>query len=126
MECSCNIEGAHDGDVAELYTSKTVTARKAHVCYECYREIVSGERYETASGLTDGEFFTHKTCIDCLSVRGLFKSWELESLWEHFKYYIEECGGDIPEVCLAELTPMARAKTCEIIEGVWAHGPEGE
>lgn len=40
-------------------------ARKAHKCYECGREITTGEYYHKTSGLWDGRFRMFKRCEHC-------------------------------------------------------------
>jgi hypothetical protein len=71
-------------------------------------------------GLSDGRWFKHKTCADCLSVRSsFFKSWYYERLWEDVSEYLHECYYQVPEKCIAALTPAARAKVCELIEKHW-------
>lgn len=68
-----------DGWVTILQES-TPTARKSHVCTECYRTISSGEKYLYESYVYDGEFHTCKTCAHCQVVR---------------KWLLGECGGFI-------------------------------
>jgi len=52
-----------------MYEASLRTARKAHVCYECARNIEKGERYESVAGVWNGEFSVYKTCPHCLSLR---------------------------------------------------------
>ena len=81
--CVCSIDSAEDYDNS-FYHSKTVKARKYHLCVECQGEIMPGENYEYVSGLSgDGDFFTQKTCSLCAEIRNcFFCSWEFGRMWE--------------------------------------------
>ena len=109
----------YDGDLPVLFTSVKRKARKQHKCCECKRQIEAGETYLVEEGKWDGEFETFKTCSDCLSIRETFFGYGfilgeiLETLSDHIY------GGDVPERCIAELTPRAREMVCEIIEEKW-------
>jgi hypothetical protein len=121
MECSCIYVGdSYSG--SEFYRSKIVTAKKRHKCCECHKSILPSEKYEYVSQLFEGEFFTHKTCLDCLSVRNEFfcDGWWFEDIWEHLMAHINELRGDISENCIAPLTVPAKNKVCELIEKSWA------
>jgi hypothetical protein len=50
-------------------TTRHVTARKAHKCYECDRVITPGEVYEKTTGMWNGEFETFVTCEECEDLR---------------------------------------------------------
>ena len=47
-----------------IFTDKTVTAKKDHVCDECVGVIEKGTKYNYMSGLSDG-FFTNKAHLEC-------------------------------------------------------------
>jgi hypothetical protein len=122
MECSC----VYVGDTSsgnEFYRSKIVTAKKLHKCCECHKAILPSEKYEYVSQLVEGDFFTHKTCLDCLSVRDEFfcDGWWFENVWEHLTEHINNLSGDISENCIKALTPHARGKVCELIEKTWSY-----
>jgi len=121
MECSCVYVGEFYCD-NDFYRSKIVTAIKQHKCCECHQPILPSEKYEYVAQRYDGEFFTHKTCIDCLSVRNEFfcDGWCFEFLWEYLTEHINELRGDISENCIAPLTVPAKNKVCELIEKAWA------
>lgn len=119
MECSCTISIDHDGGPA-CHKEKIVTARKAHRCYECFKDILPGEKYEYVSGIWDGSPSTYKTCLDCKSIRDtFFDSWTYTEVWSNFQDEFGYSGSDIPESCISELTPGARARVCEFIENGW-------
>jgi hypothetical protein len=58
-----------DYDPPELYEAEMRTARKAHRCEECWREIKPGEKYEYVRGRWEGEFGNAKTCCHCVAAR---------------------------------------------------------
>lgn len=60
-----------DGPV--VYTRRTPRARKEHKCCECHGRILTGEIYESFSGLWDS-WGTHKTCSDCKAFRDSYCS----------------------------------------------------
>jgi hypothetical protein len=122
MKCTCAIHAVDPGDYEswQLFEDPKRTARKPHRCNECYRTIQPGEQYENVKGLADGVWFKHKTCADCLSVRSVFfESYYYERLWDHVRDFLYECQHQVPEDCMVELTPAARAKVCELIEEYW-------
>lgn len=124
MECACEIHIEHDGG-PEYSNIKFPKARKTHQCGECYRDILPGEKYEKITAKWDGDFSTHKTCLDCRSIRDqFFTSWMYGQIWEHLDNFIADVSGEISESCIAELTPMAREKVCEKIELYWEYPDE--
>lgn len=60
----CRVEDAYPWKV---FHSEWRTARKAHKCGECRREIEPGERYYYATGITSGydKWGVFKTCAHC-------------------------------------------------------------
>lgn len=60
----CRIDDL-DGSTT-CYTATERTARKAHICSECWRAIEPGERYQHVFALVEGEPDTQKTCEHCL------------------------------------------------------------
>lgn len=49
----------------ELYNSYIRTARKAHKCEYCEKNIMAGEKYSYESGKFEGDFFTRTLCVSC-------------------------------------------------------------
>jgi hypothetical protein len=121
MECSCEIDcdvGA-DGEW-QRFESGMKKAIKQHKCGECHRTIQPGEMYERAGGLSDGTWFHHKTCADCLSIRNVFfTSYWYEMIIEHTRDNIMDWLGNVPEDCMVQLTASARNLVCEYIEEAW-------
>lgn len=97
------------------------TARKIHKCGECRDTIKPGEKYEDFVGVFDGEIFKQKTCLDCLSLRGVFFSdgFYYEMIRENLSEHIRDCYGEISEKNISDLTPAAREWVCAEIEDVW-------
>lgn len=122
MDCSCGIDVDYgDYGAPTLYTERIHTARKKHICGECRRKIVPGEKYENVTGQWDGEFATHKTCLDCLSLRDEFFSngWGFGAVWSDFTDTISDWDYEVPEDCISALTSAARERVCQIIEYGW-------
>jgi predicted Zn finger-like uncharacterized protein len=130
MECSCSIDTCDDCGGAWKVTEEQIrTARKLHRCIECGRDILPGERYEDFRGIhsEDDRWQKYKTCSDCLSFReAFFHSWSYEMLWEDWWDEMDACGWEVPESCLAKLTPAARSRACEKIETVWNEWEDNE
>lgn len=70
----CNVcLGGTDFDFSFDFHEQTErNAKKAHVCCECQETIAVGERYEYTAAHGDDEFFTYKTCINCVEIRRAF------------------------------------------------------
>jgi hypothetical protein len=119
-DCACVYVGDLDGP--EFHFVKKPTARKPHKCGECDRDIEPGEIYERGWGIWDGCLDTHKTCLDCVSVRTAFfcDGWLYGGIWERLHEHIDEMQGQIASDCILPLTARAREKVFEIIGEVWA------
>lgn len=50
---------------SDFAATKAVTARKRHVCEECFRPIDPGETYQRTAGSWEGDFFTNIACAHC-------------------------------------------------------------
>lgn len=64
---SCNCDWKADGS-AEFYTQRWVTARKAHTCSECSRQIAAGDRYVRYSQKWEGSVCSDAYCADCVRI----------------------------------------------------------
>lgn len=119
MDCSCIYIGNYDPP--EFHRETYPTARKEHICTECSRAILLGEKYTNEKVKWEKEFNTFKTCIDCLSIRNTFfcDGWYYTMLYEYLQEHINEMDGEISEDCIVELTPIAREKVCSMIENYW-------
>ena len=117
MECSCTVETDSYEGGPSFHKVKIQTAMKKHRCSECGRAIVPGEDYEYVFGIWDHQPDTNKTCLDCKSIRDtFFNSWIYTQIWDNFQDEFGYHGAVIPESCISELTPGARARVCEFIE----------
>jgi hypothetical protein len=114
--CAC-VYVEHDGG-PEFCSEKIVKARKTHTCGECLREIKPGEKYEDTFGVWEGNHDTHKTCLDCLSIRSeLFcDCWFYERMWEDIAEHIAAVGTDILSCDTSQLTKPARDRLLDLIE----------
>ncbi len=122
MKCFCEIVIDQDFDSPSLFKIKRQVARKAHKCTECRRTILPKEKYERIEGIWDGSWHHFKMCNDCLSIKEVMftEGFEYGSLWEYFNNTFDNHSlSEIPESCLASLTPRARNKICDLIEASW-------
>ena len=121
MTCEVCIDNyAVDGGRPAVFTEHDRQARKAHRCCECRREILPGEAYREERGLWDGEWWVFKTCGDCLSVRDAMAcQYQYGELWADVADFVNDVRGDVPEDCLAAITPRARGRLCALIEEIW-------
>lgn len=120
-ECTCAIDSCDNYmDGPEVYRAEERTATKEHRCGECRRTIEKGERLTVETGLWDGAWYTHKTCVDCLSIRTtFFCTWIYETLFDELRDYIQNVGGNVPNACMLKLTPAARSKVFDMIRKEW-------
>lgn len=117
--CSCIYVG--DFDSPSFYSREMRKANREHKCSECSRPIAPGEQYENARGKWNEEFAVYKTCRDCLSVRDEFfcDGYPHQGIWEAVTEHLHYCDGHISAASIAELTPAARDKVCDMIEEIW-------
>ena len=120
MECSCTVDIDYTDDGPTVHKTDIRTARKKHRCAECGVIINPGEKYEHAWGVWDSEASKYKTCLDCKSLRDVFfDAFSYTRIWEDFYDEFGSITPEVPESCIAALTPVARAKVCEYIEDCW-------
>lgn len=105
----CPLSANQDGPSATVYTMKVVAARKAHRCTECGEDIAPGVRYERVTGLWDGRWSTHQTCLSCVEIRNHFEceGWLFGQLWSDLEdnfYPDMKAGGP----CMEGLSPEAK------------------
>ena len=58
-----------DDDTWDLYTKTHPRARIPHCCAECRLTIITGETYERVTGLSNGRWYTYRTCHRCVAAR---------------------------------------------------------
>lgn len=120
VECACVHVDVWDGEGGQMLKEVERTARKKHRCVECRRVINPGERYQDERLLFEGEVSTLKTCPDCMSLRrAMFcECWIYGELWESFFEYLNQLDEvDVPWLKIAALTPAARDKALDRVEG---------
>lgn len=52
-------------DMAKVFNSEDVKARKDYICYECGLKIRKGDKYQCNKGLWEGGWDTYRVCMDC-------------------------------------------------------------
>ncbi len=124
MECShtVGIDICTEGCV--LINIRTdIIARKEHTCFECHKVIEKGERYTKEVVKDRNKYCVYKTCDDCYSIRQVFFSdgWYWTKILEHMDEFVNDCGGDVSNSCLMQLTPRARDMVCDMIEETWEY-----
>ena len=113
MDCNCSIDV--DAYLEDDYHDEMKTSDEVKKCCECHKDISPGDSYEK----TTVSCYSYRTCSSCLSVREWFETWHFEYIWDDVYDYIQGCQGDIPESCIAALSPMARERVCKMIESEW-------
>lgn len=119
MDCSCSVDIDYDFG-PDFIKSRVQVAKKEYDCLECGALIKSGERYEYVFGSWDSNTSTHRTCLDCVSLRDtFFNSWAYGEVLGDLIEYLDDVYYEVPESCIAGLTPKARAWVCNEIEDYW-------
>jgi hypothetical protein len=90
-----------DYETPDLYSQRTVKAKKEHKCSECGYTIQPGEQYEYVFGVWGGVPNTYKTCMRCIDLRASLSEY-YEGCYGHttlFDDYYEMliCTGDSDE-----------------------------
>ena len=118
MECSCAVDVySDDFEPVACFTNGIRKARVDHKCRECRSVITRGETYNYSSYVFDGKWFDDKVCNDCQSViNQFFPSGGYYDLWPEITEEVSESEGEVPESCIAKLTPKARERLCDIID----------
>jgi len=121
MECSCNIDAGVD-EPCEVLAAEWITAcRRYHRCGECDKRIAPPEAYYQEVLRDDDGVVAYKTCEDCKSLRdNMMRDFFIQQVRETIADHIWDCAGQMPEECLAKLTPNAREWVCHKIEAAWA------
>jgi len=69
-DCGVCLSG-YDGDSSFCHI-EIRKERKSHRCSECEREIMRGEKYEHATGKSDGDLWSFDTCLLCAEIADTF------------------------------------------------------
>ncbi len=107
----------HDYDCYEtaFYSETLAKARKPHVCCECGEAIPVGVIYQRATGKSDGEVWTAKSCAACAEIRKAFVcgSWTFGMLWESIEEGMFPVWNERgPIDCLAKLDTLEARNKC--------------
>ena len=114
---SCLIDSISDGEQAQVFRSKDRIAKKEHRCCECGRQILIGEKYRYESGVWGYGPDSHKTCLDCISVRDVFFcSWTFGAIWEDMHELVLDYDGGLPAKKINAVTTAARELIVDIVD----------
>ena len=107
-----------DNDYCTVLSSSTPKARKQHFCQECRSTINIDEKYEKVTEIYEGKITTHKTCLNCVSIRDVFFSdgYFYGNIIEAMEEHVFECYGDISETQICKLGPGAKKIVADIID----------
>lgn len=104
-ECGfCLNPGDYDAPV--LYQERIVRARKPYNCCECGRCIEPGQQYQKTTGMWDGEWYAHYTCLDCMHIRDAFRcggGFLFGQLWDSLYEY----RNDVNTACVAKIKTVS-------------------
>lgn len=85
--------------MSNFAAERTVIARKAHRCGECFRTINPGERYQRAAGCWWGDFWHQETCAHCAALRPMLRDFDPEYNEDYYGGLVESLYdrvGDLP------------------------------
>lgn len=101
-----------DGDAPSFYSKVQRTARKAHKCDECGREIARGEAYAHVSAKWDGYLGTVKTCSHCAVLQDWLEKecggYVHHAIVDDVREHLDEAGVPAYGYGLARLVVLAR------------------
>lgn len=125
---ACSCIWVDPGDLVEMISSTSPTARKEHECGECRGVIKPGEDYERVFYRFEKEVSVHKTCEVCVEIREHFfcKGYCYGMIYENLNEHIWNLCGKIGSECLLGLSPRARDVLFDLIESYWAETDEDE
>jgi len=111
----------HYEDCVEVVRDDTRIARKNHRCSECNEIIKAGNPYQYKFYIYEDSKTSHRTCMDCISVRNLFfcEGFVFEQMWNDLEDYIFETNGQILCCDIRKLTPKATGRVFRMIEKRW-------
>lgn len=114
MSCQDQCVSSYSDAATEFYSDAMRKAAKPYTCEECGDAIAKGDRYEYASGKTEGDFWTFRTCATCVEIRNAFccDGWVLTTLWEEIRDQLFSQWDEMKAIdCLAKLeSPAGIAK----------------
>ena len=118
----CCIIFSDDGDPPTLFGERAVTTRAPHECYECRCDIPAGSRAQYITGLWDGQWLQHWTCLSCADLRRLSCNGAVcyGELWDAIDYAYNEgalCHGALDKLTVgrAALEEWLAERDAEIV-----------
>ena len=121
--CACINNYDYDAETCQWNTTEFRKARKPHTCGECEHIISPGEKYERITGVWDGSWDHHITCLSCVDTRTAFfcnSGWMFNHVWddvyEHIKYLR---GEGLPWEKIGKLPDRAKNLIFDEIQKVW-------
>lgn len=102
-----------DGEPGEFLETRIIRkSRKPHICSECGETIPTGSSYHVASGLSEGDFWSFKTCLVCNEIREAFSCDGVTYGGVFWEYFDEgDCWQALNISCFNRLTtPAAKAE----------------
>jgi len=71
-DCGVCLSGGDGDGYTEFCQVVIRKARKPHECSECEKRIEPGEKYEHATGKTEGDMWVFDTCLVCAEIADAF------------------------------------------------------
>jgi predicted RNA-binding Zn-ribbon protein involved in translation (DUF1610 family) len=125
--CECFYISHEDLDTPSIYREKTPVARKEHICTECGRIILPGERYRYVFGIWEKPE-VYKRCMDCQSICDVYfcDTVPFMGLEEELYNTFVSCGpvDDLISSKVRELTLAARDRIFNLVEKEWERDSE--
>ena len=78
----------------ENLRTKTLVARKEHICNWCGGKIVKGEKYNRQTCIFDGYIYDWVSHLDCLELTGLLDMFDYDDGEGITEYTFQECVRD--------------------------------
>jgi len=117
MDCACAVP-IDCGEETTWGARHVQHAGKDHVCCECGSKILKGSEYFFHTCFGDG-IRNYKVCLDCQTVIWKFfdNGWIFTQVWDDLAYYLDDhWADDLPSNCISQLSSVARAKVCDILQ----------
>lgn len=115
-DCGVCIGGGDYDGYSEFESIAEPKARKQHICRECRRLILAGQRYRRFSGKFEGSMFCEKTCLDCVEILAAFNcdGGALEDgLWNDIEQYV------FPKMTTGCLDRLSTPETKKYLRDRW-------
>lgn len=124
MDCS-SVHGSLDFDFDYEPSRIHIIAKKRWKCRECGVQMGVGQEHVFHSSVQNGSWFASRVCLDCQSmIDNLFEDWYSGSTWDDLAQHVWDCQGNISYEKVSKLTPVARARVCDMVEKSWPGGED--